>query len=93
VAALTGGLASEVRDAVTGRCKRAGAVQGARLRRRSRTGAGSVKGLDGVASCSSWCCFSSSSWSSSPLVRRRRKWEIVGRLGFATRSGATYAQR
>jgi hypothetical protein len=60
---LTGGLASKVLGAVTGRCRRIGAVQDVRPRRGRRTGAGLVE-LRGLASSSSsrgFCC------SSSPL--------------------------
>jgi hypothetical protein len=93
---LTVGLAGEVRDTVAGRCTWAGAVQGARLRRRSRTGAGSVKGSDGMASCSSSRLRSSSSSSPPPLLLlwcggggREKQWG----LGFTAAAGLLIGAR
>jgi hypothetical protein len=66
---LTGGLAGEVLGAVTGRCRRVGAVQGVRLRRGHRMGAGLAE-LRRGGGVSSLRCSSSSSPSSSPLLVR-----------------------
>jgi hypothetical protein len=92
VAALTGGLAGEGGDAVAGWCRWVGAVQGARLRRCRRTGAGSMKRLRrrrpppplrAARRRPPPRAAPPPLPPSSPLlVRRRRKWRTRGRLGF-----------
>jgi hypothetical protein len=81
---LTGGLAGEVLGAVTGRCRRVGAVQGVRLRRK---GVGLAELRRGGVVSSLRCSSSSSPSSSLLLVRRWRK----GKQGAARVRGAAGA--